>query len=102
MAIELENRIIHFADADGNKKFAEVRQYEQFKSLKAVLALTKDELVFTFEGLDESNKETWSVEIDGVSFTGTFSGAVDVTNTGLFSDTITKPKTKRLDIFPKP
>jgi hypothetical protein len=98
MAIDLENRIIYMSDADGNQKFAEVRQYEQFTALKAVLALTKTELEFTFEGLDDSNKERWSVEIDGVPFEGTFSGAVEVTNTGLFSETIKKPKTKRLDI----
>ena len=96
--IDLEKRIIYLTDADGNKKFAEVREYEQFTTCKAVLPVSYDVVEFAFGGLDENNKEVWTADIEGTEFTGTFSGAVKVTNSGLFTETIKKPKTKRLDI----
>ena len=102
MALDIEQRIIHFADTNGNTKFAEVRQYEQYTTLKAVLPDTAHTVIeFAFNGLTEGNKELWTVEIDGVEFSGTFSNAVEFTNSGLFTETISKPKTKRLDIYSK-
>ena len=100
MAIPVEQRIINLTDADGNTKFAEVRVYEQFERLEAVLPMNNDgtytTLEFNFDGLVE-NKETWTVDIDGVTFSGTFSSVVEFENNGLFTETVTKPRTNRQD-----
>lgn len=101
MAIPIEKRIINLSDADGNTKFAEVRVYEQFENLEAVLPMNSDgtytTLEFDFDGLNDDNKETWSTEIDSVTFTGAFSSVVDIQNSGLFTETVSKPRTNRQD-----
>lgn len=101
MAIALEQRIIYLTDADGNKKFAEVRVYEQFTTLEAVLPQDDNgvfaKLEFDFDGLNDSNQEQWSTTIDGVTFSGIFTGVAEVKNSGLFTEVVRKPKTNRQD-----
>ena len=96
--IDIEQRIITFTDADGNSKFAEVREYAQYETLKAVLPVSHEVLEFDFDGMTDDDKEGWTVEIDGVEFFGTFSNVAEIVNTGKFTDVVKKPKTNRLDI----
>lgn len=102
MEINLEKRIINLTDADGNKLFAEVRQYEQYTTLKAVLPQNEEglyeELDFTYTGQSDDNIETWSVEYKGATWSGTFKHVAKVTNTGRFTDVVTPARTNRNDI----
>lgn len=102
MEINLEKRIINLTDADGNKLFAEVRQYEQYTTLKAVLPQNEEglyeELDFTYTGQNDDNIETWSVEYKGATWAGTFKHVAKVTNTGRFTDVVTPARTNRNDI----
>lgn len=98
MAIDIEQRIMYLNDADGNTMFVEVRQYEQFKTLVGVTH-DKRQFSFTFEGLDDSNRQTWSTVIDDTEWNGVFNSVVEITNSGKFDDIISKPKTTRLDTF---